>query len=189
MWSRGNFSSYFFSRQFSFSVQFSPLSSSLFPIQWFVFINFRQSRNVSFFSKFCARIQYCTSMYFLFIHKNYLKLQLGEIFATNFRFLRAYIEIFSLVQRLIWLKISADKFKLGFLKLVFCYKNCSDLLWEIIVLVTENFFFFLKFEAEGREFAKSLRSLELFVWIVKGRNNFWLQDAFLTCSWRVLRYM
>ena len=31
----------------------------------------------------------------------------------------------------------------------------------------------LKFEAEGGEFAKILRSLEQFVWTVKGQNNFW----------------
>ena len=30
-----------------------------------------------------------------------------------------------------------------------------------------------KFEAEGREFAKILRSLEQFVRTVKGQNNFW----------------
>ena len=47
----------------------------------------------------------------------------------------------------------------------------------------------LKFEAEGREreFAKFLRSLEQFIQTVKGQNNFWQQDAFLTCSWRFLR--
>ena len=33
--------------------------------------------------------------------------------------------------------------------------------------------FFLKFEAEGREFAKNLRSLEQFIQTVKGQNNFW----------------
>ena len=38
----------------------------------------------------------------------------------------------------------------------------------------------LKFEAEGREFAKILRSLEQFVGTVKGQNNFWQQNAFLT---------
>ena len=32
---------------------------------------------------------------------------------------------------------------------------------------------FLKFEAEGREFAKILRSLEQFVQTVKGQNHFW----------------
>ena len=37
--------------------------------------------------------------------------------------------------------------------------------------------------AEGREFAKILRSLEQFV---KGQNNVWKQNAFLTCSWRFL---
>ena len=31
----------------------------------------------------------------------------------------------------------------------------------------------LKFEAEGREFAKNLRSLEQFILKVKGQNNFW----------------
>ena len=33
--------------------------------------------------------------------------------------------------------------------------------------------FFLKFGAEDREFAKSLRSLEQFIQTVKGQNNFW----------------
>ena len=33
--------------------------------------------------------------------------------------------------------------------------------------------FLLKFEAEGREFAKIMRSLEQFVRTVKGQNNFW----------------
>ena len=31
----------------------------------------------------------------------------------------------------------------------------------------------LKFEAEGREFLKILRSLEQFIQTVKGQNNFW----------------
>ena len=39
----------------------------------------------------------------------------------------------------------------------------------------------LKFEAEGREFAKFLRSLEQFVRTVKDQNNL---NAFLTSSWR-----
>ena len=46
----------------------------------------------------------------------------------------------------------------------------------------------LKFEDEGREFAKILRSLELFIQTVKGQNNFWKQNAFLTCFWSFLRY-
>ena len=40
-------------------------------------------------------------------------------------------------------------------------KNSSD--WEKL----------LKFEAEGREFAKFLRTLENFIQTVKGQNNFW----------------
>ena len=54
--------------------------------------------------------------------------------------------------------------------LVFCYLNCSDLLWEKSVQVIEKN---LKFEAEGREFEKNLRSREQFIQTVKGQNNFW----------------
>ena len=39
----------------------------------------------------------------------------------------------------------------------------------------------LKFKAEGREFAKILRSLEQFIQTVKGQNKF------LTYSWRFFR--
>ena len=38
----------------------------------------------------------------------------------------------------------------------------------------------LKFEAESQEFSKFLRSLEQFIQTVKGQNNFWQQNAFLT---------
>ena len=34
---------------------------------------------------------------------------------------------------------------------------------------------------------KILRSLEQFIQTVKDQNNFWQQNAFLTCSWRFLR--
>ena len=46
--------------------------------------------------------------------------------------------------------------------LTYCQKNCSSDQEEI-----------LKFEAEGREFAKILRSLEQFIQTMKGQNNFW----------------
>ena len=42
-------------------------------------------------------------------------------------------------------------------EMVFCFQNCSKLLWEI----------FLKIEGECREFAKCLRSLEQFTQTVK----------------------
>ena len=45
--------------------------------------------------------------------------------------------------------------------MVFCYRNCSDLPWEKIVLFSDREKL-LKFEAEGREFATFLRSLEQF---------------------------
>ena len=59
--------------------------------------------------------------------------------------------------------------------MVFCYQNCSSDRGKL-----------LKFEAESREFAKILRSLEQFIQTVKGQNNFWQQNAFSTSSWRFL---
>ena len=47
-------------------------------------------------------------------------------------------------------------------EMVFCYKNCSSERKKIF-----------KFEAEGQEFAKILRSLEQFIQTVKGQNNVW----------------
>ena len=44
----------------------------------------------------------------------------------------------------------------------------------------------LKFEAEGREFAKILRSLEQFIQTVKGQYDFWYRMFFLTCFSRFL---
>ena len=45
----------------------------------------------------------------------------------------------------------------------------------------------LKLEAEGQEFAKFLTSLEQFIQPAKDQNNFWLLNAFLTCSWSFFR--
>ena len=51
-------------------------------------------------------------------------------------------------------------------EMVFCYQNCSDLLWEKkCSRVREKL---LKFEAEGQEFAKVLRSLEQFIQTIFG---------------------
>ena len=55
--------------------------------------------------------------------------------------------------------------------MVFCYQNCSDPLWE--KNCSTDLEKLLKFKAEGREFAKFLRSLEEFIQTVKGQNNFW----------------
>ena len=57
-----------------------------------------------------------------------------------------------------FLLISRDSFP----KMVFRYQNCSSN-WEKL----------LKFEAEGQEFAKFLRSLGQFIQTMKGQNNFW----------------
>ena len=45
---------------------------------------------------------------------------------------------------------------------------------KILVIEKKN----LKFEAEGREFAKILRSLEQFIQTVKGQYNVWQQNVF-----------
>ena len=62
------------------------------------------------------------------------------------------------------------------------YKNSDfDNFWQPFSgLIHKGYWFYLntvekplKFEAEGREFAKFLRSLEQFIQTVKGQNNFW----------------
>ena len=55
--------------------------------------------------------------------------------------------------------------------MVFCNQNYSHLLWE--KSCCSGWEKLLKFEAEGQEFAKLLRSLEQFVQTVKGQNNLW----------------
>jgi hypothetical protein len=63
-------------------------------------------------------------------------------------------------------------------EMVFCYQNCSDLLWEKNVLLIKKNFWKLE--------AKFLRSLKQFIQTVKGQNKFSEQNAFLTCFWRFL---
>ena len=46
-------------------------------------------------------------------------------------------------------------------EMVFCYQNCFDLLWKKNCSSDRERL--LKLEAEGREFAKFLRSLEQFI--------------------------
>ena len=70
--------------------------------------------------------------------------------------------------------------------MVFCYQNCSDLLAAVRKNCSSDQEKVLKFEAEGQKFAKCLRSNEQFIQTVKGQNNFWQQNAFLTGSWRFL---
>ena len=53
--------------------------------------------------------------------------------------------------------------------MIFCYQNCSELLWEKNDLVIK----LLKFDVEGQEFAEFLQSLEQFIQTVQGQNNAW----------------
>ena len=45
----------------------------------------------------------------------------------------------------------------------------------------------MKFEVEGKEFAKILRSLEQFVQKSERSGQLLVQNVLLTCSWRILR--
>ena len=56
--------------------------------------------------------------------------------------------------------------------MVFHYQNCSDL-HTVRKKCSSDREKLLRFEAEGREFAKFLRSLEQFIQTVKGQNNYW----------------
>ena len=66
-------------------------------------------------------------------------------------------------------------------------RKINNLRLSTLVFVTQNFLTYCekknvlvikKFEAEGRQVAKSLRSLEQFVRTVKDQNNFWQQNVF-----------
>ena len=65
---------------------------------------------------------------------------------------------------------------------IFCFQNCSDLLWEKNCCSDREKL--LKFEVEGREFAECWRSLEQFI----QTEQFLLTECFLTCTWRFLWY-
>ena len=60
--------------------------------------------------------------------------------------------------------------------MVFWFKYCSDLLWEKNCSCDREEL--LKFNAEGQEFTKILRSLEQFKSMVKGQYNFWNRMLF-----------
>ena len=64
--------------------------------------------------------------------------------------------------------------------MVFCYQNCSDLLWEKIVLVIE------KFEDEGWEFDKKFEITRTIYSNSERLEQFLV--TFLTCSWWFLIY-
>ena len=56
------------------------------------------------------------------------------------------------------------------LKMVFCYQNCSDILWE--KKGSSDPEKLLEFETEGWEFANILWSLKQLIQTVKGQKNF-----------------
>ena len=74
---------------------------------------------------------------------------------------------------------------LHFQNLIFCYQNCSYLLWEKIVLVIKKNFWSSRLKAENLQNFWN-HYLEQFIQTVKGQNNFWWPNVFLTCSLRFL---
>ena len=70
-----------------------------------------------------------------------------------------------------------NEFDSPYFESLFCFKKISGR--NICSSDREKL---LKFEVEGQEFVKFLRSLEQFIQTVKGQNKFWEQNAFLTCS-------
>ena len=69
-------------------------------------------------------------------------------------------------------------------EMVFCFQNCSDLLWEKSVVVIEKNFWNSSLKTKNlQKFWDHLNNL-FKQWI--GPNNFW-NRKFLTCSWRLIR--
>ena len=64
-------------------------------------------------------------------------------------------------------------------ELVFCYQNCSDLLWEKNVLVIEKNFWNSRLKAENLQIFWIFRTiLEQFIQTMKSWNNFWIRMLF-----------
>ena len=59
-------------------------------------------------------------------------------------------------------------------------------MWNCVKLCQIGFLLMNVKFGNGILLPKLLRSLEQFIQTVKGQNNFWQQNAFLTCSWRFL---
>ena len=65
-------------------------------------------------------------------------------------------------------------------KMVFCFQNCSDQLWEKNVLLIKKNFWNLRLKAKNlQNFLDHMSS--------ERSEQFLKQNAFLTCSWRFLR--
>ena len=67
-----------------------------------------------------------------------------------------------------------------FLWIVFCFQNCSDLLWEKDCSIDQE-----KLKAENLK--KNLRLLGQCIQTVKVQNNLWNKMLFLAFFWRLLR--
>ena len=91
------------------------------------------------------------------ISKEFLHLWKSQLFCIPYEWWRV-------LKKFVWKRYFVTK-----IVLTYC-ENCSSD-WEKL----------LKFEAEGQEFAKNLRSLEQFIGTVKGQTKFRNRMFFLTC--------
>ena len=82
------------------------------------------------------------------------------------------------------LKVSKTNSKCIALGMVFCYQNCSYLLWDKIVLVIEKNFWNSRLKTENLQkfWDHKINSFE--PWEVR---TIFETECFLTCSWRFLR--
>ena len=68
-------------------------------------------------------------------------------------------------------------------EMVFCYQNCSDLLWEFFFLVIEKNFWNSRLKAEYLKIFEITRAIYSYS---ERSEQFVVTDFFLTCSWRFL---
>ena len=69
--------------------------------------------------------------------------------------------------------------------------KCQKISWRNVILLLKLFWptvrkNFANSRPSASNFKSFSRSLEQFIQIVKGQNNFWWQNAFLTCYWSFL---
>ena len=105
---------------------------------------------------------------------------LNSKFKTLYFMIRDYLPLLNFVRQL-----CTCLYINGFFveEMVFCYQNCSNLLWERIVLVIEK-----KIEIWGWR-SRIFKNFEITKTIYsnsEGLEQFLVTEYFLTCSWRFL---
>ena len=97
----------------------------------------------------------------------------GNNCLSNYRYILENLQFFEsqFYAGTSWGMIWAPGSNLDLTVMAFCYQNCSDLLWEKIVIVIEKNFWNSRLKAENLQFIQTLKG----------------QNGFLTCSCRFFR--